>query len=88
MNNPKILNELYRIFRAHLFSIVLHLYNNETLMMGMLRQESGENWTTKQISDLAKNNKIDWPKGTNDPTPYDKYRKNMNNVLYKILQKK
>ena len=34
---------------------------------------------------LANNNKIDWVKGYSDPTPYEKYKKDMNQALAKYL---
>ena len=64
----------------------LHLYNTNEKMMDMLRNEGNTNWTTEQILNLADNNKIQWVKGSDDPTDYDTYCHSMNTALSRILR--
>ena len=54
-------------------------------MMGMLRKEGNENWTTSLILELANNNKIIWVKGSNNSTDYNTYQHQMNARLAEIL---
>ena len=88
MTNEHILLELQRIFYIHLLTNDLYLYNNEKKMMDMLRSESGENWDTNTILNLAMDNKIIWIRGLGDPLDPDKYQKIMNDRLAEILKTK
>ena len=77
---------LQRIFYMHLLNQDLHKYNTEAKMMGMLRDESGEDWKTDFILDLSRNNKIVWVQGSSDPEPKDEFQKGMNGRLTEILE--
>lgn len=82
----KTLRKLTAIFYKYLQMMTLHHYMTEAKMMKMLRQESGEDWKTEYILDLSKNNKIEWVRGIDDPTPRDEYQKGMNDTLTEILE--
>ena len=85
LNIEKTLLHLQRIFYQHLLLSNLHLYDTKDKMMNMLRKESGENWDTDFILDLAKNNKIIWVRGSGDPIDPETYQKGMNGRLAEIL---
>ena len=53
--------------------------------MNMLRSQGRNDWTTEQILKLATDNKIEWVQGSDDPTPHDTYKKQMNARLAQIL---
>ena len=82
------LRQLTAIFNIHLEMMDLHTYNTEEKMMKMLRNESREDWKTDYILNLAKNNKIEWICGIDDPQPMEEYQKSMNRALSNILCKK
>jgi hypothetical protein len=84
-NTKTTLLKLLGIFNLHLQMVDLHTYNTEEKMMKMLRGESGEDWKTDYILDLSRNNKIEWVRGIDDPTPHDEYQKSMNRALTNIL---
>ena len=81
----KTLLKLQGIFNKHLQMMDLHLHDTEEKMMNMLKEESGEDWTTDFILDLSRNNKIIWVRGIDDPTPDDVYQKGMKGRLTEIL---
>ena len=54
-------------------------------MMNYLNKSGDPDWTAGYIWGLANNNKIDWVKGYSDTTPYEKYKKDMNQALAKYL---
>tara|TARA_B100001093_G_scaffold492379_1_gene533439 strand:- start:30 stop:326 length:297 start_codon:yes stop_codon:yes gene_type:complete len=85
LNIEKTLLNLKRIFHQHLLLCNLHLYDNKDKMMNMLRKESGENWDTDFILDLAKNNKIIWVQGSGDNEDPEDFQKGMNGRLAEIL---
>ena len=86
MANQQILIELLHIFHTHLLAMDLHLYKIEKKMMDMLRKESGKDWSTNLILNLAESNKIEWIRGLNDPLDPEKYQKVMNHRLAEILR--
>ena len=55
-------------------------------MMDYLNRNGDPDWTAGYIWNLADSNKIDWVKGYGDPTPYEEYKKDMNNRLAEILR--
>ena len=85
LNTQQTLKHLQRILHTHLLMCDLHLHNTQDKMMKMLRREGDENWTASLILELAKNNKIMWPKGSSDPTDYNTYQHEMNARLAEIL---
>ena len=81
--------ELKKIFHTELLMMTLHHHNTREKMMRMLNRSKAlqkNEWTAEYILQLATDNKIDWVKGSDDPTPYEKYKEGMNQALAKILQ--
>ena len=85
----KTLLELKKIFHTELLMMTLHYHNTREKMMRMLNRSKAlhkNEWTAEYILQLATDNKIEWVKGSDDPTPYEKYKEEMNRALAKILQ--
>ena len=82
------LYSLQCIFHEQLLSMELIKHDTRNKMMRMLKTHPQGNpeWTTEQILKLADDNKIMWVKGSDDPTEYDTYKKEMNARLAEILR--
>ena len=65
--------------------MTLHHHNTREKMMNMLNTSGNPTWTAEYILKLATDNKIKWVQGSDDPTPYDTYKKGMNTRLAQIL---
>ena len=74
------------IFHTQLLTMNIIQCDTQEKMMNMLRSQGRNDWTTEQILKLATNNKIKWVQGSDDPTPYDTYQKQMNDRLAEILR--
>ena len=81
----KTIHTLRKVFHMELLMMTLHHHNTREKMMNMLNQNGGNEWTAEYILKLARNNKIEWVHGSDDPTPYDTYKKQMNGRLAEIL---
>ena len=81
------LYSLKGIFQSQLLSMELIKHDTRNKMMHMLKNHPQGNpeWTAEQILKLADNNKIMWVKGSNDPTEYETYKKEMNARLAEIV---
>lgn len=80
--------ELRKIFHTELLMMTLHHHNTREKMMRMLNRSKAlqkNEWTAEYILQLATDNKIEWVKGSDDPTSYDTYKKAMNDTLAHIL---
>ena len=77
--------ELRQIFHTELLMMTLHHHNTREKMMNMLNTSGNPTWSAEYILKLATDNKIEWVKGQDDPTPYDTYQKEMNVRLAEIL---
>jgi hypothetical protein len=80
--------ELRKIFHTELMMMTLHLRNTREKMMNMLntrKKKKKNEWTAEYILKLATDNKIKWVQGSDDPIPYDTYKKGMNDRLAEIL---
>jgi uncharacterized protein YjgD (DUF1641 family) len=84
-SEEKMLRILGKIFHKQLLLGTLHYHNTREKMMNMINQNLIFKCTAEQILKVATDNKINWVKGSNDPTPYDTYKKEMNNRLAEIL---
>jgi len=87
-NEINTLLELRKIFHTELLMMTLHLHNTREKMMRMLNGNKAlykNEWTAEYILQLATDNKIEWVKGSDDPTSYDTYKKAMNDTLAHIL---
>ena len=73
------------IFHTQLLTMNLLRCDTQEKMMNMLRSQGRNDWTTEQILKLATDNKIEWVQGSDDPTPHDTYKKQMNARLAQIL---
>ena len=84
----EILYSLKGIFHSQLLSMELIKHDTRNKMMHMLKNHPQGNpeWTAEQILKLADNNKIMWVKGSNDPTEYETYKKEMNARLAELLR--
>ena len=83
----EMLYSLQGIFHKQLLSMELIKHDTRNKMMHMLKSHPQGNpeWTAEQILKLADDNKIMWVKGSNDPTEYETYKKEMNARLAEIL---
>jgi len=77
--------ELRKIFHTELLMMTLHHHNTREKMMNMLNAAGNPTWTAENILKLATDNKIKWVQGSDDPTPHDTYKKQMNSRLAEIL---
>ena len=87
-NEINTLLELKKIFHTEMLMMTLHLHNTREKMMRMLNGNKAlykNEWTAEYILQLATDNKIEWVKGSDDPTSYDTYKKAMNDTLAHIL---
>ena len=78
--------ELRQIFHTQLLMMTLHHHNTREKMMNMLNTSGNPTWTAEYILKLATDNKIKWVQCSDDPTPYDTYKKAMNDRLAEILR--
>ena len=74
----------------HLFHISMEMgflpcLKTRDKMMNYLNTKGDSDWTAGYIWSLAHSNKIDWVQGYGDPTPYEKYKTDMNQALAKYL---
>jgi hypothetical protein len=54
-------------------------------MLNTRKKKKKNEWTAEYILKLATDNKIKWVQGSDDPIPYDTYKKGMNDRLAEIL---
>ena len=87
-SEEKILHTLKGLFHMSLLMGVLHRLDTREKMMDMLNTRGSSEWTAEQILKLALDNKIEWVCGSDEPTPYDTYKKEMNTRLAEILGEK
>lgn len=84
-SEEKMLRILGKIFHKQLLLGTLHYHNTCEKMINMINQNLIFKCTAEQILKVVNDNKINWAKGSDDPTPYDTYKKEMNNRLAEIL---
>ena len=77
--------QLQNLFHMAMLNGSLPYLKTREKMMNYLNKSGDPDWTAGYIWGLANNNKIDWVKGYSDPTPYEKYKKDMNQALAKYL---
>ncbi len=77
--------QLQKLFHMAMLMGFLHLLKTKEKMMDYLNTRGDKEWTSDYIWTLADMNKINWVKGYDDPTPYEKYKEEMNQALAKIL---
>ena len=77
--------QLQHLFHMAMLMQTLPYLKTKEKMMNYLNRSGDPDWTAGYIWGLANNNKIDWVKGYGDPTPYEKYKKDMNQALAKYL---
>jgi len=77
--------QLQNLFNMAMLMGILPYLKTKEKMMDYLNTKGNPDWTAGYIWGLANNNKIDWVKGYSDPTPYEKYKKDMNQALAKYL---
>ena len=77
--------QLQNLFHMAMLMGTLPYLKTKEKMMNYLNTSGDPDWTAGYIWSLANNNKIDWVKGYSDPTPYEKYKKDMNQALAKYL---
>ena len=77
--------QLQNLFHMAMQLDFLHLLKTKEKMMDYLNTRGDKEWTSDYIWTLADMNKINWVKGYDDPTPYEKYKEKMNQALAKIL---
>lgn len=80
--------QLQNLFHMAMLMGTLPYLKTKEKMMNYLNRSGDPDWTAGYIWSLAYSNKIDWVKGYSDPTPYDEYKKTMNNRLAEILKPK
>lgn len=78
--------QLQNMFHMAMLMGFLPNLNTKTSMMNYLNTRGDKEWTDDYIWVLADMNEIDWVQGYGDPTPYEEYKKNMNNRLAEILR--
>lgn len=78
--------QLQNMFHMAMLMGFLPNLNTKTSMMNYLNTRGDKEWTDDYIWVLADMNEIDWVKGYGDPTPYEEYKKAMNNRLAEILR--
>ena len=84
-SEKETLHELQLLFHnLILLGTIVHL-NTKEKMMNTLNNLGNKEWTTEYILKLATDNKIKWVQGSDDPIPYDTYKKQMNTRLAQIL---
>lgn len=77
--------QLQNLFHMAMLMGSLPYLKTREKMMNYLNTSGDPDWTASYIWSLADSNKIDWVKGYGDPTPYEKYKKDMNQALAKYL---
>ena len=77
--------QLQNMFHMAMLMGFLPNLNTKTSMMNYLNTRGNPDWKDSYIWGLADSNKIDWVHGYGDPTPYEEYKKEMNNRLAEIL---
>ena len=83
--DKKTCQQLQHLFHMAMLMQTLPYLKTKEKMMNYLNTSGDPDWTASYIWGLANNNKIDWVKGYGDPTPYEKYKKDMNQALAKYL---
>ena len=78
--------QLQNIFHMAMLMGTLPYLKTKEKMMNYLNRSGDPDWTAGYIWGLANNNKIDWVKGYGDPTPYEKYKTDMNEALAKYVR--
>jgi hypothetical protein len=86
--NKKTCDKLKHLFHMAMELDFIHCLKTREKMMNYLNTKGDPDWTAGYIWGLADSNKIDWVKGYGDPTPDEKYKKNMNQALAKYLYPK
>ncbi len=75
----------------HLFHISMELgflpsLKKREKMMEYLNKKGDPFWTAGYIWSLADSNRLDWVKGSSDPTPYETYKAQMNRALANVVR--
>ena len=84
--NKKTCLQLQNLFHTAMLMGILPYLKTKEKMMDYLNTRGNPDWDYTYIWSLANTNKLDWVKGYDDPTPYEKYKEEMNYALGKILQ--
>jgi len=86
--NKKTCDKLKHLFHMAMLMGTLPYLKTKEKMMNYLNTKGNPDWTAGYIWCLADSNKIDWVNGYGDPTPYEEYKKAMNQALAKYLHPK
>ena len=78
--------QLQHLFHMAMLMQTLPYLKTKEKMMNYLNTSGDTDWTASYIWGLADMNKLDWVKGSSDPTPYETYKAEMNRALAKVLQ--
>tara|TARA_B110000003_G_scaffold25175_1_gene23894 strand:+ start:4617 stop:4967 length:351 start_codon:yes stop_codon:yes gene_type:complete len=78
--------QLQNLFHMAMLMGILPYLNTKEKMMDYINTRGDKEWTNDYIWTLADMNKLDWVKGSSDPTPYETYKAEMNRALAKVLQ--
>ena len=78
--------QLQNLFHMAMLMGFLPYLKTKEKMMDYLNTRGDKEWTDDYIWTLADMNKLDWVKGSGDPTPYETYKAEMNRALANVLQ--
>jgi len=81
----KTCREMKHLFYMAMELQFIHTLKNREAMMYYLNTKGDPDWTADYIWRLASTNKIDWVKGSSDPTEYETYKADMNEALAKYV---
>ena len=84
--DKKTCGELQHLFHMAMELSFIHTLKNREAMMDYLNKRGDSDWTAGYIWSLADSNKIDWVKGSSDPTEYETYKAEMNQALAKYVR--
>ena len=84
--DKKTCRELQHLFHMAMELGFLHCLKNREAMMDYLNKKGNPDWTAGEIWRLASTNKIDWVKGSSDPTEYETYKAEMNQSLAEYVR--
>ena len=78
--------QLQHLFHMAMLIGTLPYLKTKEKMMNYLNRSGDPDWTAGYIWSLADSNKIDWVKGSSDPTEYETYKAEMNRALAKYVR--
>lgn len=78
--------QLQNLFHMAMLMGILPYLKTKEKMMDYLNTRGDKEWTDDYIWTLADMNKLDWVKGSGDPTPYETYKAQMNRALAKVVR--